>query len=133
MTKNDFILKLRRSLAGKLGSEEISEAASYYEEYIEIHVRKGQKEEQVVELLGDPALLAKSILNAEYDKKLRLNDTTLFSLGTKLKSVCAAFWGNWEAGPKAGLKNFISDSFLNENACCLAKPSDRRFLGSINN
>ncbi|MDE7006798.1 MAG: DUF1700 domain-containing protein, partial [Lachnospiraceae bacterium] len=68
MTKNDFILKLRRSLAGKLGSGEISEAASYYEEYIEIQVRKGQKEEQVVELLGDPVLFAKSILNAEYDK-----------------------------------------------------------------
>ena len=96
MTKNDFILKLRRSLAGKLGSEEISEAASYYEEYIEIHVRKGQKE----------ALLAKSILNAEYDKKLRLNDTTLFSLGTKLKSVCAAFLGQLGSRAQSWIEKF---------------------------
>lgn len=88
MTKKDFILQLRRSLSGKLGSAEISEIAAYYEEYIEIQVRKGQGEEQVMALLGEPALLAKSILNAENDKKRRFNDTTFFSLGIRLKSVC---------------------------------------------
>lgn len=91
MTKKDFILKLRRSLAGGLDSAGISEVASYYEEYIEIQVRKGQEEGQAVALLGDPALLAKSILNAEYDKKPRFNDITFFTYGIKLKSICMDF------------------------------------------
>lgn len=105
MTKKEFIQQLRRSLSGKLESAKISEHAAYYEEYIEILVRKGQEEEQVVESLGNPSLLAKSILNADYDSKLRLNNATLLSLGTRVKSLC------FTLGKKAGekMKNwFIS-------------------------
>ena len=88
MTKRDFITKLRRALAGKLDGAKIAEHASYYEEYIEIQVRKGKEEWQVTEELGDPALLAKSILNAEQDGGSRLNETKLFALGMHVKSVC---------------------------------------------
>lgn len=88
MTKKDFITKLRRTLAGKLDSAKIAEHASYYEEYIEIQVRKGKEEWQVTEELGDPALLARSILNAERDSGLRLNETKLLALGMHIKSVC---------------------------------------------
>lgn len=107
MTKKDFILQLRRSLSGKLGSTEINEIAAYYEEYIEIQVRKGQEEQQVTALLGDPVLLAKSIFNAEYNKKPRLNDTTFFSLGIRVKSVCMDL-GN-RLGKK--VKGLIEKSF----------------------
>lgn len=88
MTKKDFITKLRRALAGKIDSTKIAEHASYYEEYIEIRVRKGNEERQVTEELGDPALLAKSILNAEQDRGSRFNETKFFALGMHVKSVC---------------------------------------------
>ena len=90
MTKNEFVKQLRRSLSGKLDSAKISELAGYYEEYIEVLVRKGKEEEQVVDELGNPALIAKSILSAEYDRKPRLNQTTLLSLGMRVKSLCFA-------------------------------------------
>lgn len=96
MTKKEFIQQLRRSLSGRLDSTVISEHAEYYEEYIEILVRKGQEEEKVVEELGSPALLAKSILNADYDSRHRFNNTTLLSLGTRMRSLCLAL------GRKAG-------------------------------
>lgn len=107
MTKKDFLLQLQRSLSGKLGSAEISEIAAYYEEYIDIQVRKGQEEQQVTELLGDPALLAKSILNAEHDKKLRFNGTAFFALSTRVKSVCL------DLGSKLGkqAKNWMEKYF----------------------
>lgn len=85
MTKKDFIIRLRRALSGKLNGTEIAEHASYYEEYIEIQVRKGKEEWQVTEELGDPALLAKSILSAEQDGRARLAKTkTLARLLTSL-------------------------------------------------
>lgn len=120
MTKTEFILQLRRALSGRMDtlssggldtlskgmdtlskrmdSKKISEHAAYYEEYIEIQVRKGAEEEQVVESLGSPALLAKSILNAEYDSQMRLDGRTLFSLGTHIKSLCL------DLGTRAGQK-----------------------------
>lgn len=88
MTKTDFITKLRRALSGKLDGAKITEHAFYYEEYIEIQVRKGKEEWQVTEELGDPALLAKSILNAERDGRTHLNETKLLAFGTYVKSVC---------------------------------------------
>lgn len=88
MTKKDFITKLRRALTGKLDSAKIAEHAAYYEEYIEIQVRKGKEEWQVTEELGDPALLVKSILNAERDSGSRLSETKLLALGMHVKSVC---------------------------------------------
>lgn len=108
MTKKDFLLQLRRSLSGKLGSAEISEIAAYYEEYIEIQVRKGQDEQQVTELLGDPALLVKSILNAKHDKKYHFDGVTFFSLGTRIKSVCKDLGDKFGAQAKRWMEKFFS-------------------------
>ena len=38
---------------------------NYYQEYFEIQVRSGKSEQEILEQLGDPRLLAKSILQAE--------------------------------------------------------------------
>lgn len=88
MTKRDFIIGLRRALSGKLDGRAVTEHASYYEEYIEVQVRKGKEEWQVTEELGDPALLAKSILNADRAGGSCLNETKLFALGMYVKSIC---------------------------------------------
>ncbi len=93
MTKKEFLTQLQRSLGGKIESAKIAEHTAYYEEYIEIQVRKGRTEEQVVEALGAPELIAKSIWNAEYDSKTHLNETTFFSLATHIKSICADWSG----------------------------------------
>ena len=87
MSKKDFVIKLQKALAGKMDSGEIANHVAYYEEYIEIQVRKGELEEDVVEMLGDPELIAKSILAAAYGSKIHLDENTLHSAGTGLKSV----------------------------------------------
>ena len=97
MTKIEFINGLQRALVGKMESSDVIRHVTYYQEYIEIEVRKGTPEEQVVEELGTPALLAKSILSAAYDGEKHLDEITIYSLGTRLKSVCmqlAATAGN---------------------------------------
>ena len=64
MDKNEFIEKLQRTLAGGLGSSQVAENVRYYEDYIASEIRKGKTEEEVLASLGDPSLLAKSIIEA---------------------------------------------------------------------
>ena len=64
MDKREFIDKLQRALAGGLGSSLVAENVRYYEEYIDSEIRKGRSEAEVLAQLGDPRLLAKSIIEA---------------------------------------------------------------------
>lgn len=64
MDKKEFIDKLQRALASGLKSSQVAENVRYYQEYIESEIRKGRKEKEVLAQLGDPRLLAKSIIEA---------------------------------------------------------------------
>ena len=64
MDKREFIDKLQRALAGGLNSGQVAENVRYYEEYIDSEIRKGRSESDVMAQLGDPRLLAKSIIEA---------------------------------------------------------------------
>ena len=82
MDKREFIEKLQRALAGGLNSDKVAENIRYYQDYIESEIQKGNTEEAVLSQLGDPRLLAKSIIeankragasygsNREYDEEL---------------------------------------------------------------
>lgn len=61
MDKQEFVTKLRRNLSGIDDYEYINDTVNYYENYIEAEVRKGETEETVLRMLGDPGLIAKSI------------------------------------------------------------------------
>lgn len=62
MTKQDFVEKLRVALNGKVAANQIEEHVRYYEDYIQMEMRKGKSEEQVMQVLGDPRLIAKTIV-----------------------------------------------------------------------
>lgn len=64
MDKREFIEKLQRTLAGGLSSDKVAENIRYYQEYIESEMQKGNTESEVLSRLGDPRLLAKSIIEA---------------------------------------------------------------------
>ncbi len=56
--------KLQRALAGGLNSSQVTENVRYYQEYIDTEIRKGRSESEILTALGDPRLLAKSIIEA---------------------------------------------------------------------
>ena len=64
MNRTEFIEKLQRALAGGLDSGQVADNVRYYQEYIDSEMRKGRSESEVMEQLGDPRLLAKSIVEA---------------------------------------------------------------------
>ena len=69
MTREAFLSQLRLTLQGKVSSDKVQENMKYYNDYIIDEVRKGKKEEDVLDMLGDPALLAKSIIAADNAEK----------------------------------------------------------------
>ena len=65
MTKTEYLGKVRHTLSGGLPSEIIEKEMKYYEEYFETSPKS---EEEVCEELGDPTLIAKTLLSS-YESK----------------------------------------------------------------
>ena len=62
MTRQEFMEKLRLALNGRVSSEILKENMQFYEDYINVEIRKGRTEEEVMEGLGDPRLIARTII-----------------------------------------------------------------------
>ncbi len=65
MTKYQFLDTLRTALNGKVGQELLAENMRYYEDYINTEIRKGKSEEEVLDALGDPRLIARTIVETK--------------------------------------------------------------------
>lgn len=61
MTKEEFLSGLRTTLSGTVSAEIINDNMNYYEEYINTEMRKERTEQEVIDSLGDPRLIAKTI------------------------------------------------------------------------
>lgn len=61
MNKQEFMEQLRRSLASINDYAFVNDTVAYYENYIESQIRMGKTEAEVMQELGDPRLIAKSI------------------------------------------------------------------------
>ena len=64
MNRYEFISALRAALTGKVPATTVEDNIQYYEEYIEIQLRQGKSEKDILEGLGDPRLLARTIIEA---------------------------------------------------------------------
>lgn len=64
MNRYEFINALRAALGGKVPATTVEDNIQYYEEYIEVQLRQGRSEAEVLETLGDPRLLARTIIEA---------------------------------------------------------------------
>ena len=65
MEKQEFLDKLRLALNGKIAPETVSDTVRYYEDYISTEVRMGKSEEEVMNSLGDPRLIARTIVETK--------------------------------------------------------------------
>lgn len=63
MTKAEFLEALREKLTGEVSASEIDHTIRYYDEYISEAVNGGKTEAQVMEELGSPLLIAKTIID----------------------------------------------------------------------
>lgn len=62
MNKQEFINRLRAALNGRIPPEQVTENVNYYEDYINTQIRMGRSEQDVLAALGDPRLIARTII-----------------------------------------------------------------------
>lgn len=65
MTKQEFLEELKNALSGEVPPEAMMDSYRYYSDYIDEGIRHGRPEEEILEELGKPALLARSIIAAQ--------------------------------------------------------------------
>ena len=65
MEKQEFLDKLRSALSGRLASEIVADTVRYCEDYINTETRMGREEQEVMAALGDPRLIARTIIETK--------------------------------------------------------------------
>lgn len=65
MDKKEFLDVLYEQLAGQMPEGTIAAHIQYYRNYIEEEQRKGRSEKDILSELGDPRLIARTLLDAE--------------------------------------------------------------------
>lgn len=74
MKKQEFLDKLKAALEGELSHLEITYQLEYYNGYINEEIKKGVPEESVIDALGDPRLIAKTIIDTKNTSGIRYED-----------------------------------------------------------
>lgn len=74
MSKQEFLKELRKCLGKTLSKEKADEIIEYYNAYIDYKKLEGFLEEEVMEELGNPRLIAKSILELEEKGAMHFDD-----------------------------------------------------------
>lgn len=62
MDRQEFMDRLRASLSSSLSPTLVMDNVNYYQEYIQSEMRKGRSEQEVLASLGDPRLIARTII-----------------------------------------------------------------------
>lgn len=64
MSKEEFLRILRIKISGSMAPQEVESQIDYYSAYIDGEIMKGKTEAEVIEELGDPTLIAKTLTAA---------------------------------------------------------------------
>lgn len=64
MNKREFLQKLREYLSYELPQRYVEKNLRYYNDYIDKEAKKGRTQRDILDDLGDPQLIAKSIIDA---------------------------------------------------------------------
>lgn len=79
MTRQEFLDELRIALQGKIGQNRVNEHVQYYDNYIMEEARKGRTEQEVIQSLGNPRLIAKTLIdtdNKEHNNRADYDNTS---------------------------------------------------------
>ncbi|WP_434310931.1 DUF1700 domain-containing protein [Hominifimenecus sp. rT4P-3] len=101
MTREEFIETLEISLQGQVPPEVAASNLRYYRSYISEETAKGRSEEEILDMLGDPRLIARTIVDAATAQG-----------GQRGANSRGENWGQQEqTGTWTSNKNFLSGSW----------------------
>ena len=64
MTKQEFLDKLRRALNGNMAAGTVEDNIRFYENYFRAQMEQGRSEADILNELGDPRILARTLIDA---------------------------------------------------------------------
>lgn len=64
MRKTEFLQELKEALQGEVSPAVIQENLNYYDNYISQEIGKGRTEDEIMEELGGPRIIAKTIIDS---------------------------------------------------------------------
>lgn len=115
MTKYEFLKELREALEGQVPMSEIKDSISYYRDYFSRQEADGRSEQEILEELGSPRLIAKSIIETKGGEQIYYEDTYEEQVNEE------------EGSPKV----FVFDSFLTKIGCLAAVIIVIILIGSV--
>ena len=65
MDRNEFVSTLRGVLSGEVPAAVVEDNVRYYDNYISQEIAGGKSEREVLDALGDPRLIAKTIIDTQ--------------------------------------------------------------------
>lgn len=77
MNKTEYIQIMEKALAGNVSAQELQDIVSYYRDYIDMEMRKGKTEQEVLDGLGNPRHLVKSMIAAKEQKRTEREEETM--------------------------------------------------------
>ncbi len=78
MTKEEFLEQLEDALAGEVPNAVIYDNKCYYERYFFSEMKMGRTEEEILEELGSPRLIARTIIDMQGDAKQQYRESTYY-------------------------------------------------------
>jgi uncharacterized membrane protein len=78
MNRQTFFDTLRRSLYGKISDNLLEDHIRYYEGYFEQEMANGRSEQEILEELGDPRLIARTITETSQGQNI-YNESTVIN------------------------------------------------------
>lgn len=73
MTKKEFLDKLREALSNDLAEPAVRENLEYYDVYMTDEIERGRSEEELVEEMGDPWMIARTIIDTSEPVDMKMN------------------------------------------------------------
>ena len=64
MNRHEFLKQLEHALEAEMNPAKVREHVDYYRSYIAEEVKNGKSEKEVMDLLGDPWVIARSIIDS---------------------------------------------------------------------
>lgn len=69
MNRNEFLKKLSEALENDLSASEVRENLEYYDSYIRSEMQNGKSEQEVLDMLGDPWMIARTIIDSAENER----------------------------------------------------------------
>lgn len=84
MNRNEFLKKLSEALENDLSTPEVRENLEYYDSYIRSEIKNGKSEQEVLDMLGDPWMIARTIVDsAENERNYYSTSSRTYVSGTE--------------------------------------------------